>query len=185
MKTLKQYIIEVQEAGYPIGDIEAVKAEYRKKYAKLYRQNYAKSKKRLELTLTAIDYEKLKTAASESHMRIGTLAVRLIFAALHKAQPLVREDLVNQTVTAIRRVGTLVNSWVRLSHQKDNLYLDNILACEKLLQNLEVQVVGILTQEPDLLEEVERVLEKNPSLIQPFSNIIVKIVSKNGNGNDW
>jgi uncharacterized protein (DUF1778 family) len=185
MKTLKQYIIELQEAGFPIGNIEAVKAEYRKKYAKLYKVNYAKSKKRLELTLSPDEYEKLKTAADESRTRIGSLAVRLIYAALQKTQlPLVREDVVRDAVVAIRRVGTLVNQWVRLSSQHQNLHLEHILACEKLLLQLEVQVVGILRQPRDLMKDLDKAIETTPQMIVPLCNVILQHISKQKDGDD-
>jgi hypothetical protein len=178
MKTLKQYIIEVQEAGFPIGDIEAVKSAYRKKYAKLYKQDHAKSRKRLELSLSLEEHRKLEAAADESRMRIGTLAVRLIFAALHKTQPQVREDLVRQAVAATRRVGTLINQWVRISNQQNDLHLEHILACEKLLQSLEVQVVGIFSTPRDLVDEVGKALELNPNLAMPIASIILQHFSK-------
>ncbi len=183
MKTLKQYLLEMQEAGYT-GNIEAVKAEYRKKYTKLYKQNHAKSKKRLELTLSVEQHLKLKTAADENRTRIGTLAVRLIFAALHKAQPLVREDIVRDAVAATRRVGTLVNQWVRISNQHNNLHLEHVLACQKLLQELEMQVVGILSQPRDVIVDVNKAIEANPQLIVPLANVILQHIAKNAYGND-
>ena len=184
MKTLKQYLLEVQEAGIPIGDIEAIKAQYRKRYAAIYRKDYSKFKRRLELTLTLDEHEKVKSAAAASRMRIGPFAVRLIFAALHNTPvPQGREDLVNQVVAATRRAGNLINQMVRKSHQKDELYLEDILACQRLLQDLEVQVVGILTEPRDIVSEVKTSLERSPELAHVLAAIVLEHLHKQGNGN--
>jgi hypothetical protein len=176
-KNLKQYIIELQEAGYT-GTIEAAKEEFRKKYAKLYRQDYAKSKKRLELTLTSDEHEKLKAAAKESHMKIGTLSVRFVMAALHRVSPQVREDIVRDAVAVVRKTHNTLNQWVRISNKNNNLYLENILACEKLLQSTEKMVEEILTRPRDILHEVEKALELNPDLINPLLLILLQHLSK-------
>ncbi len=185
MKTLKEYIMEVQAAGYSTDDIESLKKAYRKKYKKVYDKMYAKVKKRLQLTLTVEQFEILENTAKSRKMKTGQFAVGLIFAALQsKPAPQGREDLVFEVVVATRKVGTLINQWVRISQKNNGLHLDHILACEKLLRDFEVKALGILNRKLDLLIEVDNVLDLNPNLIQPFTNTILKHISKNTNGSN-
>ena len=163
MKTLKEYIWALQEAGHEITDIEAVKAEYRRKYRKLYKQNYAKSRKRKELAFSIDQYQMLETAAKEAGMKVGPFAIRLIFSALQNAPLQVQEVRLREFVSALRPGFTLLNQWVRKSNQHDNLYLDDIRQAYSLLQQIEKEVVAILKRPIELIKEVEKALLSKPA----------------------
>lgn len=182
MKTFKQYVIEVQAAGFIIEDLQALRIEYRRKYSQVYKRKYTAKRRRLELTLTLELHAKLKAAADENHMKIGQLAVRLIEASLHQTQFQAREDLVRQAVAEIKRVGTLTNQLVRLSHQKNDLHLDDLLRIEKLLQSLQVQIVELLSQR-DFLEYAKAAIDLNPSLISALAILVLENMHRRGN--DW
>jgi hypothetical protein len=185
MKTKKEYFLACKEAGYT-GSDEALSAEWIKLKRKAYRKVLKEFTKRLELALTIEQYTILGNAAKERGMRIGQFAVNVIFASLQNLpMPQGREDLLNEFVAATRRVGNLINQLVRKSHQKDNLFLDDIMLCHHLLQGFVEQGLEILSRELDWLEELDRRLELNPSLIQPFTAIVLKHIAKKGNGNDW
>lgn len=178
MKTLKQYLFELQNQGYDLSDLEAVKAEYRKKYQKVMRQQYQKTKKRKELTFSLDQYHILESASKAASMKVGEFAIQCIMKSLGTNTVVVREDAhTRDIVSATHRCSNLLNQWVRIANKTQSIQEKHIKNCQSLLKQLDAEVRRILLTPIDLEKQVKKALSENPNRVHRFARIIIQHLS--------
>ncbi len=117
--------------------------EKRSRYKKRYQQLYRIKHKRLELTLTPEEDERLKKAAAKHQSKTGTFAKDAIFAYLDTTYIVPNEADVRTLELGLRRIGTNINQLVYKSH-REGIHTDRLDKIYDQLKHLETLIEATL-----------------------------------------
>lgn len=138
------------------------RSESRRAYMREYQRVLRQKRKRLEVSLTVDDYDRLRLTAEDHGMKVATFAKATMLAYLDERFVLPDPERVADLELAIRRLTTEVNRLSRRTDPPGEGGPLDVADLNERLQTLEDAVSLALRDPPPLLELVEFHAQRDP-----------------------
>lgn len=156
-----------------------LRMQHKQDYMSTYRKEYKAKHKRVNITLTNEEYERVGQASSESGQKVTSFVKSTLLKEVDKVYLLPEDEKVERLILQIRSIGNNINQLTRHIHRSGFISRDDINQLRVALKQVENRVEGEFAQPHDLLGLIEKELASNPNFSEQLSQLLAQNIGKN------
>ena len=170
--SLKEFLFKHKVTEGSEEELKYAKAAYRKQYQKNYQDRYAHEKKRLKITLSSHEYDRLKEQAEAHGQKFAAFAREAMLAYLDQRFLVPDAQKVSDLEVALRKIGNNINQIAHHTNRIERLTYGNATQLRQNLEELEDTISQSMRQPPNILEAVAQAIQEKRSLVPQLEALL-------------